>query len=86
MTKDCKQIKEAHKFSINHRPELENDSVCGCFSCITIFSPKEIVEWLKDTRGTAICPHCGIDSIIGESSGYSIEKEFLKEMRTYFFW
>jgi len=84
------QMKEdvinAHKFSSNHKSDILNDGICGCFYCLNIFDPHEIKEWVRDISGTAICPHCGIDSIIGESSGYSIEKEFLKEMRTYFFW
>ena len=69
---------------------LKKDKVCGCFYCLTIFSPEEIVEWLigdndADRLGTAICPHCGVDSVIGESSGYPITKEFLKKMYAYWF-
>ena len=75
----------AHDFSINHKPELINDSVCGCFYCMKIYSPKEVIEWVKDTRGTAICPYCGIDSVVGESSGYSITVEFLQCMHDYWF-
>ena len=75
----------AHIFCGNHKPELEKDHVCGCFDCLEIFSPSEIEEWIiednrVDKRGTAICPYCGVDSVIGESSGYPITKEFLKKM------
>ena len=78
----------AHLFCGNHKPELEKDHVCGCFYCLNIFSPTEIEEWLiednpADKRGTAICPYCGIDSVIGESSGYPITKEFLQKMHDY---
>ena len=78
----------AHIFCCNHKPELEKDHICGCFYCLNIFSPTEIEEWLiednpADKRGTAICPHCGIDSVIGESSGYPITKEFLQKMHDY---
>lgn len=76
---------EAHKFSSNHKEELLKDKKCGCFFCATIFDPKEIVEWIPDEQGTAICPYCGIDSVIGESSGYPITKEFLRKMRDYWF-
>lgn len=69
---------------------LKKDKVCGCFYCLTIFSPEEIDDWLIDDNdadrlGTAICPHCGIDSVIGESSGYPITKEFLKKMYDHWF-
>ena len=76
---------QAHSFSNNHKPELEKDAVCGCFCCGKIFSPSEIEEWIIvnnpcDKRGTAICPHCSVDSVIGESSGYPITDEFMKAM------
>lgn len=75
----------AHKFSSSHRAELENDKVCGCFDCMRIFSPSEIEEWVPETPDgecvTAVCPYCGDDSIIGESSGYPITPEFLFEMK-----
>lgn len=74
----------AHRFSSKHRKELEKDSECGCFYCLAIFSPKEITEWV-DNEDTAICPRCGIDSIIGESSGFPITKEFLEAMHQKWF-
>lgn len=77
----------AHRFCSNHMPELKKDRVCGCFDCLRIFSPREINEWIicgpADKRGTAICPYCSDDSVIGESSGYPITIEFLKEMHQY---
>lgn len=76
---------KAHKFSANHMRMIRRDKVCGCFHCLEIFHPQEIEEWIADDMGTAICPYCGIDSIIGESSGYPITKEFLKKMRDYWF-
>ena len=81
---------EAHKFSNNHMEELMKDKLCGCFCCLEIFNPKEIKEWIKvknkcDEFGTAICPYCDIDSVIGESSGFPITKDFLTKMRDYWF-
>ena len=83
-------IVEAHHFSNNHMRMLKNDKKCGCFYCLKIFNPKEITEWIIDDNpcdkdGTAICPYCGIDSVIGESSGYPITTEFLKKMNDYWF-
>lgn len=76
---------EAHTFSSNHRSELLKDHKCGCFSCLAIFNPEEISEWIDANNDTAICPYCGIDSIIGECSGYPITKEFLKQMNQFWF-
>jgi hypothetical protein len=76
---------KAHKYSSNHREQLLKDTKCGCFYCLTIFNPKEISDWVEDISGTAICPYCGIDSIVGVSSGYPITKEFLQKMNNYWF-
>ncbi len=79
----------AHGFSSNHKAALEKDKICGCFCCLAIFDPVEIEEWIispkGDPKGTAICPYCGVDSIIGESSGYPITKKFLQEMKNCWF-
>ena len=75
----------AHKFCENNKPALKADRKCGCFHCMKIYDPKEIVDWISDTEGTALCPYCGIDSVIGESSGYPITEEFLLEMNSYWF-
>ena len=81
---------KAHRYANNHKSELEIEQKCGCFCCEEIFSSSEIKEWLVhnnpcDKLGTAICPKCDIDSVIGESSGYPITSEFLKEMKDYWF-
>ena len=56
------------------------------FYCLKIFSPKEIKEWLGDEPELiAVCPYCGIDSIIGESIAYPLTKEFLKKMHQAWF-
>lgn len=78
-------VRKAHYFSANHKEELLKDKKCGCFYCLKIFNSTEIKEWLDDIGGTAICPYCGIDSVIGESSGFPITEEFLKEMNKYWF-
>ncbi|RHW43610.1 cytoplasmic protein [Neobacillus notoginsengisoli] len=79
-----KQFKKAHRFCRHNRKDLENDTICGCFYCLKIFNPNEIDEWWDDDD-TAVCPYCGIDSVIGESSGFSITELFLKEMNKEWF-
>jgi hypothetical protein len=75
----CPCISAAHNHCGGHREEILISSICGCFYCLSTFIPQAIQEWTdKDT--TAICPHCGIDAVIGSESGYPITKEFLTEM------
>lgn len=79
------RLVDAHKYARGHKEQLEKDSTCGCFFCEKIFEPSQIEYWLED-EGTAFCPHCGIDSIIGESSGYPIMPDFLSKMKKHWFY
>ena len=82
---------KAHHFSSGNMPALKKDKLCGCFYCLEVFSPTEITEYLQDDDtlidkdGTALCPYCGVDSIIGQNSGYPITKTFLSKMKKYWF-
>ncbi len=83
-------LRKAHDACSNHKPELEWAQPCGCFSCKRLYKSSEITEWIiadnpADRRGTALCPYCGIDSVIGESSGFPITEEFLTAMNDYWF-
>lgn len=82
-------LEAAHKYCKNNMPALQKDRRCGCFYCLAIFDPEEIEEWLEgdpgDPLGTALCPHCGIDSVLSESAGFPLTKDFLTEMYEYWF-
>ena len=74
----------AHEWSSYHRETLKESSLCGCFYCLEVFPPTEIEDWTDDDD-TALCPKCGIDSVIGSVSEYPIEREFLKKMHDRWF-
>lgn len=84
-----RQIRDAHEHCSNHRDEIESSKLCGCFYCRSRFAPDKVVEWVDDEphgRGTtALCPHCGIDSVLGDSSGFPISQEFLDQMHRCWF-
>lgn len=88
------EIMEEYDLDAAHNASTFNkdivlDTKCGCFHCLEIFSPSEIEEWCCEVEDgeevTAICPHCGIDSVIGESSGFPISRDFLQLMRQKWF-
>ena len=81
----------AYRHTTNNRAEVEASNTCGCIYCTQTFSPLEIVGWSgldvssfndpdSPDAGTALCPRCGSESVIGDKSGYSIEHAFLQEM------
>ncbi len=79
---------EAHKHCAMHRDEIEASDLCGCFYCKSIFQPSEIASWIDELdspRKTALCPRCGIDSVIGSASGFPITEEFLWRMYRHWF-
>lgn len=77
---------EAHKYSSANKKMLAKVIKCGCFYCGAIFNPQMISQWCEDQPDwTAICPYCGIDSVIGASAGYPITKESLAEMNQVWF-
>lgn len=78
------EVVAAHKHSIRHRSEIESSELCGCFYCGQTFAPVEITDWTDEDQ-TALCPRCGIDSVIGSASGYPIEGKFLARMHEHWF-
>jgi predicted nucleotidyltransferase len=75
----------AHDHSLRNREELRRSELCGCFCCCRVFPAEGIHEWVGRTGEEALCPHCGIDSVIGSASGFPITAEFLGRMREYWF-
>ena len=79
---------KAHKHT-EYQKEILKGEKCGCFYCLENFSPDEINDWhgedCKDYEPLALCPKCGIDSVIGSASGYPIEHSFLKKMKDFWF-
>jgi len=89
-------VKLAHKHSYNNAEEILNGELCGCYFCLKIYTPNLIVDWIVEDHSesmldslaindTAICPKCGVDSVIGVAPEYPITKEFLKKMKSEWF-
>lgn len=79
----------AHRHASNHRAELHRSDLCGCFYCFETFAVEAITEWVDENEAgvgqCAICPHCGVDSVLGSASGFPIQNSFLKMMHQYWF-
>jgi len=54
-----------------------------------VFDPSEIRDWVdvgaSETGKTALCPRCGIDSVIGSNAGMQLDERFLSQMHEYWF-
>lgn len=74
----------AHKHASRHRAEVESSSRCGCFFCFRSFASSDIKVWI-DANQTALCPRCGVDSVLGSASQHRLDDAFLRGMHTHFF-
>ena len=78
-------LRAAHRHSARHADEVTSSAACGCFYCLEIFAPDEIEEWITQ-EGTALCPRCGIDAVIGDLSGFPVARRaFLQAMHRLWF-
>lgn len=86
----------ATRHAANNQVEIEASRLCGCFYCMQTFVPADIVAWSgldvsnfdnpdAASAGTALCPRCGSDSVIGDQSSYPIEPDFLSRMHDAWF-
>ena len=85
---DAGDMVVAHKHSSNHRDEVERSDRCGCFYCSSTYAPSAIIEWVDEIDGrgtTALCPRCGIDSVIGSADSYPLDRDFLSKMNKHWF-
>jgi hypothetical protein len=78
------KIPEACAYSIRNRTQLKNSKLAGCYYCLRIYDPTEIYAWVDDNT-TALCPYCGMDSVLGDCSPYAITPEKLGELRKQWF-
>ncbi len=85
-------LKQIHGECGWHEQAVMNSKYCGCFYCLEIFPPTEIVEWIEEPedcpRGpgkTALCPKCDIDSVLPENENYEITTELLTRMNREWF-
>jgi hypothetical protein len=82
---DPDELIAAHRHCMNNRGQLEVSSSCGCFFCKAVFPPNEVTEWCDDDQ-TALCPRCGIDSVLASESGFPVgDSAFLDAMHRRWF-
>ena len=49
--------------SFRNRARVMQTSECGCFYCLATFPSTDVRDWCDDGE-TALCPRCGIDSVL----------------------
>ena len=82
------ELKAIYSHSIRNEESLRKSNLCGCFHCISILAATDVKSsemiFEKDGFITAICPICGIDSVLGDAS-VEITAELLEALNQYYF-
>lgn len=75
-------ILAAHKHCSRNRASLAQSDLAGCCYCCRMFPPAGICEWDDQT---AMCPYCGIDSVVPSAAQFPMTAEFLQQMAGHWF-
>lgn len=75
-----------HQYSISNKENVLSSNKCGCFFCQKIFDSKLISNhYINDKNGeTAICPFCGVDSILPDNT-VDLSTDLLEAMHKVWF-
>lgn len=80
---------EQSRHCFSNFQEIQKSDECACFYCRSRFKPSDIKQWashpLPELPKTAICPNCGIDSVLGDASGLMLTDALLSFMRKEWF-
>ena len=85
-----KYLTKVHDLSYGNGEDLKKPGInCGCFFCGAMFDSSELDETCfiteDDGKTTAICPDCGIDSIIYDKGDVKVTHNLVMQMMHRFF-
>lgn len=79
---DCLQA--GHEAVILNRELVLASTDCACIYCLAVFPASSIRLWTDGSRRfgrTALCPRCGIDSVLPDAAGFPLTPIFLQAMQ-----
>ena len=83
------KLHDIHTHCTANREEVEASSRCACFYCQEVFRATEVKDYIvepsMDYRETALCPRCGVDTVLGDAAGIPFYKELIEKMHRHYF-
>ncbi len=79
-----REMKALHDKCSENRELLTQAPRAACFYCRSRFHPSTITEWIG-LRARALCPICGIDSVLPDTDAEPITDAMLVDMNRYWF-
>lgn len=78
------QLERLHAYSAHNKSLIDISNKCYCFYCRSCMERSEMVDYIDDGQ-TAVCPKCGIDSIIPDSIEECVDENMIAQMNEYWF-
>lgn len=82
------KLRRLHKYCTFNKELIKKSKKCYCFYCKSTIDVEDMlkptVQYI-DGGKTALCPKCGIDSIIPDATGEEITDKVIDEMYEYWF-
>lgn len=76
-----------HKLCWDNDQRVKESTQSGCFYCLKIFPSSNVNDWSGEApRLTALCPHCGYDTVLADDGSYKFSAELLQAMKDEFFY
>ncbi|MBM3493143.1 MAG: hypothetical protein FJX72_02290 [Armatimonadetes bacterium] len=90
MVSDLDAAEQACQHSSHNRDEVLASDTCACYHCLRTFVPSDLTDddWADEAgapSSTALCPFCGIDAVLGSTSGIELEPAALQRLREHWF-
>lgn len=89
MTKIPELYRVIHSYCSENKEILSQTEDAFCFYCKQKVNFADIDDWCDELSGkeSAICPHCGIDSVVPYKIDgvYELDDKMLDEMHKYYF-
>lgn len=73
--------RDIHSQSLNNEDAVQKSKLVGCFQCMQIFDARAVTIFVQSD---AICPKCGIDSILPDAT-QDLSQELLAKMNAKWF-
>lgn len=73
-------IEKASNKAIYNALKINPNMVCSCYYCLSKYRGSEVNEYVDDGK-TALCPVCGIDSVLPKE----IDGDELQKIHDYYF-
>ena len=78
------ELKKLYAYSSNNKDMIAISDKCYCFYCRESFESGEVTDF-SDGGKSALCPRCGIDSVIPDSIDEDIDENVISKMNEYWF-